>query len=191
MARDEALARRRERQGTDDPRDHPRGGADRHPDRRERLCRAQDRPHRRDVDPRRGDLDGGASLVQGLDDPGKQYRPDDRVGRRHFVRDRVRPSGPGDDRMVDRIPLLAVGRSDRNRRHLGRDVFGAAPPRAGDRRRPPLSRRPCRCGSAEGWRGHRRRRGESPRSASDRLELARFGPVLRACADEAVGFGGR
>ncbi len=46
---------------------------------------------------------------------------------------------PGDGRLVDRLPLLALGRRDRHRRHSRRHVFRAASARARDRYRPSLS----------------------------------------------------
>ena len=110
------------------------------------------------------------------DHPGKQHRPDHRVGGGDAVGDHLRPARPDHGRLVDRLPLLAVRRGDRHRRHPGRDVFRAAAPRARDRIGPALSRRRCRGRSAEGRRRGRRRRGENaagwPRSSSSSLVSA-------------------
>ena len=114
-------------------------------------------------------------LLQRLDHPGKQYRPDHRLGGGHAVGDHLRPARAGHGRLVDRFSLLAVGRGDRHRRHPGRDVFGAAAARARDRVATfpiPKASPPPRCSrSAPGSAGPKRTAAASPRSS----ELAGLG----------------
>src|SRR5579885_1459571 len=100
--------------------DRPRARARRrhHPrvHRGERVLRPQDRPHRRDLDSGRGDLDGVAARLQGFDDPGKQHRADRRLGGGHAVGDVLRAAGPADDRLVERVSVLDLVRDLRARR---------------------------------------------------------------------------
>jgi hypothetical protein len=72
-----------------------------------RLSLAESRPHLRHLDPRRGDLDGAPERLQGRHHPGKQHRPDHRVGRRHARLGDLRAARPVDDRLVGPRAVLA------------------------------------------------------------------------------------
>src|SRR3546814_16071385 len=63
---------------TDAPRDPSRRPDHAAVHRGERLSGAEGRADLRDLDPRRGDLDGAAALAVGRDDPRESYRPDHR-----------------------------------------------------------------------------------------------------------------
>ena len=118
---------------------------------------------------------------------GEQHRPDDRLGGGDAVGDHLRPARPDHGRLVDRLSLLAERRGDRHRRHLGRDVFGAAAARARDRKRPALPRRRRRGRSAQGRRRRRRGRGKSPRPARDRHVEPGCGRLFRRRQDAPGG----
>ena len=144
-------------QRADAARDPARRGHHARLHRRQRLSRASRRPHLRHLDPGGGDLDGGAEDVRLLDHPREQHRPDGRLGGRHAGGDHLRAARPGDDRLVERLSLLDDGGGDRGRRHIGRDVLGAAAARAGRRHAAPLSGRRGRGRGAEMRRRQRAR----------------------------------
>ena len=104
-----------------------------------------------------------------------------------LVGDHLRPARPDHGRLVDRLPLLAVGRDHRHRRHPGRDVFGAAAPRARNRIGPALSGRRGRSRSAQGRGRGRRGRGEPARPQRDPDQQSGVGRLLRPRQDEAGG----
>ena len=167
--------------GTDLSRDHPRRDHHRPVHRRQRLSRAQARPHLRDLDPGRGDLDGGAASSSRI----RRSRKTTSSRRSPRRRARCRRSssscrawswsagGPASPYWLS-VAVIALGGilgvmySVPLRRAL---VTGSDLPYPGRRRRGR---------SAQGRRRRRRRRGEPPRPRRDRPRARSSRPPSRS-----------